>query len=111
MNLKENIMLVMMINPQSLGNKKKRINMKKITNYFRPLIEEEKGKLSLGRVSFWIAFCFAMRILYLTENVSTSIVSLLGLLLTYGFGKKYVKSKYYSNGLDNSNGEDEANEA
>jgi hypothetical protein len=83
----------------------------RLLNYFRPLIEEEKGKLSLGRVSFWIAFCFAIRILYVTENVSTSVVSLLGLLLTYGFGKKYIRSKYYNNDLNISNGNDETYEA
>jgi hypothetical protein len=83
----------------------------KLFNYFKPLIEEEKDKLSLGRVAFWIAFGFVMRILYVTNSISTTVVSLLALLLGYGFGKKYIRSKYYNNGLDITNKDDEAHEA
>lgn len=81
----------------------------KVTNYCRPLFEEQQGKLSLGRVAFLVAFVVAMRNLWVFGDLSYSVVSLLGTLLAYGGYKKYVKSKYYNEELDLE--KDESHEA
>jgi len=73
-------------------------------DYFRTLIEEQKGKLSLGRISFWAAFICAVRSFWISGDVSYPAVSLVLGLAAYGMGKKYIRSKYYKNELDITNG-------
>jgi len=49
------------------------------------LICEGNGKqrLSLGRVAFWLMFCVTLFHAATTAEISASIISVLGLLLTY----------------------------
>ena len=69
----------------------------KFFKYFAPLIEEEPGKISLGRTSFWILFVFFLRNYATFRDIPNNIVILISTLLGYGFGKKYIFNKYQQN--------------
>lgn len=75
--------------------KKKSLKLK-VVGYLRPLIEDTKGKISLGRVAFWIVFGIAMRTLYLTGDLSANVIGLVSCLLAYSVGKLFVKNKYHN---------------
>jgi len=70
--------------------------MNKLTNYFRCLIEDSKGKVSMGRVAFWITFVISMRQLYLTGDLSSNTIGLITCLLAYSIGKVFIGTKYNS---------------
>jgi len=81
--------------------------LKKFVNYFRCLIEDSKGKVSMGRVAFWITFGISMKQLYLTGDLSANVIGLITCLLAYSIGKVFIGTKYNSqnNGLQqNQNG-------
>ena len=73
--------------------------MNKFINYFRCLIEDSKGKVSMGRVAFWITFGISMRQLYLVGDLSGNVIGLITCLLAYSIGKVFIGTKYnQSNG-------------
>lgn len=78
---------------------------KKIVNYFRPLVEDSKGKISMGRVAFWVAFTISMRALYLTNDLSSNVIGLITCLLAYSIGKVYIGTKYNSQNNGSQNGD------
>jgi len=55
--------------------------MKKL---FRDILTSDGKKISLGRVSFCIAFIISMIMYVLNGVISASMITLLGLLLGYG---------------------------
>ena len=55
--------------------------MKKL---FKDLLTSDGKKLSLGRLSFCIGFIVSMIVYIFSGAISTSMVTLLGLLLGYG---------------------------
>jgi len=75
--------------------KKKSLKFK-VVNYLRPLIEDAKGKVSLGRVAFWIVFGIAMRTLYTTGDLPANVIGLVSCLLAYSVGKKFIQNKYHN---------------
>lgn len=70
--------------------------LKNLINYFRCLIEDSKGKVSMGRVAFWITFIISMRQLYFAGDLSGNVIGLITCLLAYSLGKVFVGTKYNS---------------
>ena len=64
--------------------------MKKL---FKDLLTSDGKKLSLGRVSFWIAFSITMTIFIFSWSLPMEMVYLLGLLLGYGTLSKVPRFK------------------
>lgn len=81
---------------------------RKILDYLRPLWEDAQGKISLGRVSFWMVLGFFLYRYFLYGEVTYNIVMLLLGLLGYGGFKKYVHGKF---GLPSFLNPDESKEA
>ena len=57
----------------------------------KDLITEEKDggiKLSLGRVAFWMVFVASLYRIIIIGVIDTSVLGLIGMLLTYGGFKK-----------------------
>jgi uncharacterized membrane protein len=81
--------------------------LNKIINYLRPLIEDSNGKISMGRVAFWIAFGISMRQLYLTRDLPGNVIGLITCLLAYSIGKVFIGKKY--NSQDNGTQQDQDN--
>jgi hypothetical protein len=53
-------------------------------------IISENGKLSLGRIAFWILFIAIMKSALLRGNIDSSMITMSGLLLTYNAYKKHL---------------------
>lgn len=67
---------------------------RKILDYLCPLWEDVRGKISLGRVSFWVVLGFFLYRYFLYGEISYNIVTLLLGLLAYGGFKKYIHGRF-----------------
>lgn len=68
---------------------------------FKDLMTSDGEKLSLGRLSFCIGFIISMIVYIFAATISTSMVTLLGLLLGYGTLSKIPKLKNGLNSIKN----------
>lgn len=56
--------------------------------YIRPLLCENEGGFSLGRITLWLTLAPAITLWWAGEDIKENHLYVLGLLLLYNFSKK-----------------------